>query len=107
MLVGGVLPLTLAAPATSQAPAARDTARAPLRAPFRIEAAGRPIDVGIGHAAPLVTDWDGDGVRDLLVGQFEGGQLRIYLNRGTDAAPRFEDFAYFQTRKKLGSIPAG
>jgi hypothetical protein len=78
-----------------------------FEAPFRIEAAGQPIDVEIGHAAPLVTDWDGDGVRDLLVGQFADGHLRIYRNVGTNARPRFEDFAKFETRAKLGAVPSG
>ena len=75
--------------------------------PFRLQAGGERIDVEIGHAAPLVTDWDGDGIRDLLVGQFKGGHLRIYRNEGTDASPRFADFAMFQTRKALGSVPSG
>src|SRR5262245_3876680 len=73
-----------------------------FEAAFRINAGGRPIDVEAGHAGPLIVDWDGDGVRDLLVGEFGAGRLRIYLNKGTDAAPRFEDFSYFQTRKGLG-----
>ena len=72
-----------------------------------IEAAGKRIDVEIGHAAPLVTDWNDDGVSDLLVGQFAAGQLRIYLNRGTNEAPRFEDYSLLRTRKELGSIPSG
>ena len=37
-----------------------------LLRPFRVEAGGSPIDVTIGHAAPLVTDLDGDGNPDLL-----------------------------------------
>lgn len=46
-----------------------------LAAPVRIEAAGKPIDTDTGHAAPFVGDFDGDGVRDLLVGQFGDGIL--------------------------------
>ncbi|SVD51510.1 uncharacterized protein METZ01_LOCUS404364, partial [marine metagenome] len=37
--------------------------------PVRIEANGKPIDVTTGHAAPYVYDFDGDGTRDLLVGE--------------------------------------
>ncbi len=76
--------------------------------PFRVSAGERWIDVDIGHAAPLFIDWDGDGLRDLLVGQFGEGKLRIYRNVGTASRPKFnEDFALFQTRKGLGSIPSG
>mgnify|MGYP003868443381 CR=1 FL=1 len=80
---------------------------AELAPPFRVEAAGQPIDVEIGHAAPLVADFDGDGVRDLLVGQFGSGKLRIYRNTGTDAAPRFGAFAWFQAGGAEGKVPAG
>lgn len=76
--------------------------------PFRVSAGEKWIDVDIGHSAPLFVDWDGDGRRDLLVGQFGEGKLRIYRNVGTAGQPKFnEDFALFQTRKGLGSIPSG
>src|SRR5437016_5228905 len=41
-----------------------------LLPPVRLEAAGKPIDTDVGHAAPFVCDIDGDGKLDLLVGQF-------------------------------------
>ena len=44
-----------------------------LLPPVRLEAAGKPIDTAVGHAAPFVCDWDGDGVKDLLVGQVRRG----------------------------------
>ena len=79
-----------------------------FHAPFRVSAGEKWITVDVGHAAPLYIDWDGDGRRDLLVGQFGEGKLRIYRNVGTASQPRFdEDFALFQTRKGLGSIPSG
>lgn len=69
-----------------------------LAAPVRVEAAGKPIEAVIGHAAPFVVDCDGDGVRDLVVGMFgndgdgaSGGTARIYKNVGTNQAPRFAD----------------
>ena len=44
-----------------------------LAPPVRLEAAGAVIDTPtIGHAAPFVGDFDGDGVKDLLVGQGPG-----------------------------------
>jgi hypothetical protein len=78
-----------------------------LSAPFRVEASGKPIDVEIGHAAPLVADFDGDKIPDLLVGQFGGGKLRIYRNTGTAAAPKFGAFAWFNAGGAEGKVPSG
>ncbi len=75
--------------------------------PFKVEAGGKPVDVEIGHAAPLVTDFDGDGTFDLLVGQFGDGKLRIYRNTGTATAPKFGTFAWFQAGGETGKVPAG
>jgi hypothetical protein len=57
-----------------------------LALPVRLEADGRPIDTDVGHAAPFVTDFDGDGVQDLLVGQFGSGLLWFYRNEGAPQA---------------------
>ncbi len=65
------------------------------------------IDVDVGHAAPLVVDWDGDGKKDLLVGQFGEGKLRIYINKGTDTEPRFDGFTYLQVGGKDATVPTG
>ena len=46
-----------------------------------------PIDVG-DRATPVVVDWNNDGKKDLVVGALDG-KVRLYLNEGTDAAPRF------------------
>ena len=78
-----------------------------LEAPFRVEAEGKPIDVEIGHAAPYVYDFDRDGVRDLLVGQFGQGRCRVYKNLGTDAAPKFGKFEWFQAGGDIASVKAG
>ena len=40
-----------------------------------------------GGPAPWVCDWDGDGRRDLLVGNGANGQVFFYANTNTDAAP--------------------
>jgi hypothetical protein len=57
--------------------------RAPdLAAPIALQAGGVEIDVDGGHAAPFVHDVDGDGKRDLLVGQFDDGALRLYRSEG-------------------------
>ncbi|HEX5053912.1 MAG TPA: VCBS repeat-containing protein [Planctomycetota bacterium] len=74
--------------------------------PFRIEAGGKPIDVEIGHAAPYVVDFDGDGVRDLLVGQFGQGRCRIYKNTGTNQKPAFGEFTWFEAGGKPAEVGA-
>src|SRR3954454_21255163 len=79
-----------------------------LVGPVLIEAGGRPIDVEhVGHAAPFIGDIDGDGRKDLLVGELYKGRLLIYRNTGRDAAPRFERSTVFKDGAPKGCIPAG
>jgi hypothetical protein len=78
-----------------------------LAPPVRIEAAGKPIDTEVGHAAPFVYDFNGDGVKDLLVGQFGGGILTIYRNEGTNAQPKLTAGVRFQAGGKDGTVPSG
>jgi hypothetical protein len=57
--------------------------RAEFRAPVRIEAGGKPVRVeSPGYAAPCWADVDGDGTKDLLVGQFHGGKIHVYKGLG-------------------------
>jgi hypothetical protein len=78
-----------------------------LLPPVRLEAGGKPIDTQVGHAAPFVYDWDGDGVQDLLVGQFGGGVLWIFRNEGTNAAPKLAAGVKFKQGAKDGVVPSG
>lgn len=78
-----------------------------LLPPVRIEAAGKPIDTEIGHAHPLIVDFDGDGVQDLLVGQFGGGVLWIYRNDGTNAQPKLAAGVKFKDGSDDGRVPTG
>ncbi len=73
----------------------------------KIEAGGQPIDVEIGHLVPTVADWNGDGKKDLVVGQFQLGKIRLYLNEGSDSAPLFKQFTYLQAGGAEISLPAG
>jgi hypothetical protein len=75
--------------------------------PVRLGAGGQPITTDIGHSAPYVYDFDGDGVRDLLVGQFGQGKLRIYRNLGTNEQPRYAKHEWFKADGKLATVPAG
>jgi hypothetical protein len=78
-----------------------------LAAPFLVEADGRPIDVAGGNSAPFCHDLDGDGLEDLLVGQFEHGLVRVYRNLGTRGAPRFGAFTFLRAGTGLARVPFG
>ncbi len=78
-----------------------------LAPPVRLEAAGKVIDTEVGHAAPFVGDFDGDGVNDLLVGQFGQGILWVYRNEGTTAHPKLAAGKKFKDGKPEGRVPTG
>jgi hypothetical protein len=54
-----------------------------------------------GYSIPSFTFWDGDSLRDLIVGEGATtvlpGKVRIYSNIGTKTEPRFGDFFYAQS----------
>jgi hypothetical protein len=51
-----------------------------------VSAGGAPIG-GDYDTTPAVADFDADGKKDLLVGQFSYGYINFYKNTGTNAAP--------------------
>jgi hypothetical protein len=58
---------------------------ADFQVPVRMKADGAAVRVeGPGYAAPCWADIDGDGKKDLLVGQFSGGKIRVFKNLGAD-----------------------
>ena len=62
---------------------------------------GSPLDMspGVGFCAPQVVDWDGDGKKDLLIGEFAnggGGKIRFYSNVNTDDNPKFGSFSWLK-----------
>jgi hypothetical protein len=74
-----------------------------LGRPVLITGDKKPV-MGEGHgwAAPAVFDWNGDGKKDLLIGEFASGWemangnvignfIRVYLNEGSDSSPEFTD----------------
>lgn len=62
-----------------------------------IQANGSDINVNY-NSFPFVIDWDEDGKKDLIVGEQSPqapntGNVRIYLNEGTNAAPVFGNYS--------------
>ena len=79
-----------------------------LSDPVQIVAGDVAIDVGgFRGAAPYFGDLDGDGLRDLIVGQDGPGRVRIYRNLGTIKQPRFEGFEWFQANGEIAEVPGG
>ena len=51
----------------------------------------------IGCPTMCVTDWDGDGKKDLIIGEFDPSQkVRFYKNTGTNPAPVFTAYTYLK-----------
>ena len=92
--------------------------------PVPLRANGEVISVTTGHAAPYIYDFDGDGIQDLLVGEFgnktfkgetsgkataghpwTAGKLRVYRNHGTDTDPVYKDFSYVQAGGQDAQVP--
>ena len=53
-----------------------------------LEAGGIDIDLSY-DTIPACVDWNNDGAKDLLVGEFTYGYITLYLNTGTDLNPVF------------------
>jgi hypothetical protein len=49
------------------------------------------------YSAPTVVDWNNDGKKDLVVGQFTSGNVVLFLNVGTDDNPVFNGSTLIQS----------
>ncbi len=76
----------------------------------KLKVADKLIDFKQGHLVPVVSDWNNDGKKDLIVGHFSGslgGNMKLFLNQGTDAAPMFKEGIQMQAGDKPIRMKAG
>lgn len=79
------------------------TQAADFEKPVRMKAAGKVVAVeSPGYAAPCWADIDGDGKKDLLVGQFNDGKIRAYKNLGNN---KLAAGKWIEADKKTAIIP--
>jgi len=74
--------------------------------PVLLEDGGVTIDVGY-YGAPMMFDWDEDGKKDMVLGQFGAGNIRFYPNVGDDSAPVFNGFEFLQAGGVNITLPSG
>jgi hypothetical protein len=77
-----------------------------FHAPVRLTAVDGVVDSGTswGHSSPWVADIDGDGINDLLVGDFSG-LFRFYRNEGTNEQPRYAKAVNLQAGGVDAKVP--
>lgn len=63
------------------------------------------IDVG-EYGAPVMADWNGDGAKDLVCGQFDSGRMRFYPNLGSDSAPVFDGYSFLRADGSEITLPS-
>ena len=71
--------------------------------PDKVAVAGPKFQQGV----KLQAAGNSDGKKDLIVGQFSKGAIRLYLNQGTDTEPVFNDFSFLQAGGKPIKMDAG
>jgi len=56
---------------------------------------------------PCVVDWNNDGLKDLLMGEFTGGYVTLFQNLGTDMNPVFNGGVKINSGGTPITVPSG
>ena len=71
--------------------------------PVRMMAGDQPVKVASpGYAAPSWADVDGDGKKDLLVGQFSKGKIHVFPGKGDGTIGKGD---FLKIDGKIAEIP--
>lgn len=82
-------------------------AAAPNYDPFYLLQEGTTnIDCGY-YGAPCVTDWNNDGMKDLVFGIFTSGNIWYFQNENTNADPVFSSHSVLQADGVNITLPYG
>lgn len=74
-----------------------------FEAPELMKTAEEPVSVEApGFASPCWADVDGDGKKDLLVGQFRGGKIQVFKGLGDTKLAKSE---WLQAGGEAASVP--
>ena len=98
MLHGQVLGLALAGSAAASLPL--------LSSPEPLMVGAGPLRVDY-HSSPFFGDWNGDGLGDLLVGQFQYGMIALYTNTGTAQHPQYDSLSWLCADGEPIMLPYG
>lgn len=89
--------------ATSASPSGPRLETFEFENPVRLATASGAIRVeSPGFASPCWADVDDDGAKDLLVGQFANGQIRIYSQQGD---LQFDEGRWLEANGKMAIVP--
>lgn len=70
---------------------------------FVFDSEGLPIDVG-SSSAPKIVDWDGDGIKDLLLGA-EWNRILIFRNEGTNSKRQLRYAGFLRADGDILQLP--
>src|SRR5262245_11152430 len=76
---------------------------ADFQPPVRLKGGDTAIRVeSPGYACPALADVDGDGKKDLIVGQFAKGKMQVFKNLG---GTKFAAGTWLQAEGKVAEVP--